>query len=81
MTGIEQQDLDEALTDLKVIRGALLVVSLADTENAGDYFGLSGQMHTMAKIVKEELTNLDNTIKLLQEFAPKDQAGEGCRHG
>jgi hypothetical protein len=74
MTQIENS-VDEALGDLKTMRGALLVVETSNEEDAGDYFGLCGQKEAIIDIVKKQYETLDRVIESLEKVAPKDGVG------
>lgn len=74
MTEIESK-VDEALGDLKGMRGALLVVATSNEEDAGDYFGLWGQKDAILGIVKKQRETLDKVIESLEEVAPEDGTG------
>lgn len=71
MTLIENR-VDAALGDLKMIRGALILVSsMTSIEDPCDYMELAGLKDSMAGVVEKELTALERVIKDLAEVAPK----------
>ena len=69
MTQVEKV-VDEALSDLKFMRGGLTLIS-SETEDPGDYLGLCGRLQAMVEIVEKGCKTLDDVITSLYKIAPK----------
>ena len=63
---------DESISDLKRLRGALLAGLLAAGEDAGDYNGVIGQKDAIGAIVRKQHEALNNIIQNLMTVAPAD---------
>ena len=63
---------DESISDLKRLRGALLGATLANGKDAGDYCGVIGQKDAIVCLVEKQLEALDKVVENLMTVAPAD---------
>lgn len=75
MTELENR-INENIKDLKMIRGALMIVSETEDSGVPDYLGACAQKTTMAHIVERELATLDGVIDSLCEIVPKQEEND-----